>query len=74
MSDLEVLVELQELDTRLSQLDHKSETLPDFDHLAELEAGDRDSKVVLPKSKSDCLFFGIIKLKEKLRSNNLKTR
>lgn len=42
MSDLEVLVELQELDTRLSQLDHKSKTLPEFDRLAELEAGDKE--------------------------------
>ena len=42
MSGLEVLVELQELDTRLSQLDHKSKTLPEFDRLAELEAGDKE--------------------------------
>ena len=42
MSGLEVLVELQELDTRLSQLDHKSRTLPELDRLAELEAGDRE--------------------------------
>ena len=41
MSDLEVLVELQELDTRLSQLDHKCKTLPELAHLAKLEAEDR---------------------------------
>jgi len=40
LSDLEVLVELQELDTRLSQLDHKCKTLPELAHLAKLEAED----------------------------------
>ncbi|HAF69100.1 MAG TPA: hypothetical protein DCX77_10340 [Acidimicrobiaceae bacterium] len=42
LSELEVLVELQELDTRLSQLDHKSRTLPELEHLAKLEAEDSE--------------------------------
>jgi len=29
LSELEVLVELQELDTRIAQLSHRSETLPE---------------------------------------------
>ncbi|MED5292752.1 MAG: hypothetical protein VYB56_02725, partial [Actinomycetota bacterium] len=40
MSELEVLVELQELDTRLSQLAHRSKTLPEYEQLEALQAED----------------------------------
>ena len=42
MSELEVLVELQELDTRLSQLAHRSKTLPEYEQLANVQADDRE--------------------------------
>ena len=41
MSELEVLVELQELDTRLSQLSHRYTTLPEKQQIAELQNEDR---------------------------------
>ena len=44
MSELEVLVELQELDTRLSQLAHRSKTLPEYEQLAILQAEDSELK------------------------------
>ena len=44
MSELEVLVELQELDTRLSQLTHRSKTLPEYEQLATLQAEDSELK------------------------------
>ncbi len=40
LSELEVLVELQELDTRLSQLAHRSKTLPEYEQLEALQAED----------------------------------
>ena len=43
MSELEVLVELQELDTRLSQLAHRAATLPEREQLALVQA--QDSKL-----------------------------
>ena len=43
MSELEVLVELQELDIRLSQLAHRSVTLPEHQEIAELR--DEDKKL-----------------------------
>lgn len=49
MSELEVLVELQELDTRLSQLDHKSKTLPELSQRATLEAEERQLQSDLAK-------------------------
>jgi predicted nucleic acid-binding Zn-ribbon protein len=44
LSELEVLVELQELDTRLSQLAHRSKTLPEYQQLAILQAEDSELK------------------------------
>ena len=41
LSELEVLVELQELDTRLSQLSHRYTTLPEKQQIAELQNEDR---------------------------------
>ena len=43
MSELEVLVELQELDTRLSQLAHRAATLPEREQLALVH--EQDSKL-----------------------------
>ena len=43
MSELEVLVELQELDTRLSQLAHRAATLPEREQLALVK--EQDSKL-----------------------------
>ena len=43
MSELEVLVELQELDTRLSQLAHRAATLPEREQLALVQ--EQDSKL-----------------------------
>ena len=43
MSELEVLVELQELDTRLSQLSHRVKTLPEREQLDALT--DQDSRL-----------------------------
>ena len=49
MSELEALVELQELDTRLSQLTHRSKTLPEYEQLAILQAEDSDLKTSFGK-------------------------
>ena len=43
LSELEVLVELQELDTRLSQLAHRAATLPEREQLVLVQA--QDSKL-----------------------------
>ena len=63
LSELEVLVELQELDTRLSQLTHRAATLPEREELIRIQ--EEDSKLqqdlnqlagqltVLRKSQSD---------------------
>ncbi len=63
LSELEVLVELQELDTRLSQLTHRAATLPEREELIRIQ--EQDSKLqqdlnqlagqltVLRKSQSD---------------------
>ncbi len=37
LSELEVLVELQELDTRLSQLTHRAATLPEREELIRIQ-------------------------------------
>ena len=43
LSELEVLVELQELDTRLSQLTHRAATLPEREELIRIQ--EQDSKL-----------------------------
>ena len=43
LSELEVLVELQELDTRLSQLTHRAATLPEREELIRIQ--EEDSKL-----------------------------
>ncbi len=53
MSELEVLVELQELDTRLSQLDHRSKTLPEHGQLVTLKAEDENLQSSFKEIETD---------------------
>lgn len=53
MSELEVLVELQELDTRLSQLDHRSKTLPEHGQLITLKAEDENLQSSFKEIEAD---------------------
>jgi len=53
LSELEVLVELQELDTRLSQLDHRSKTLPEHGQLVTLKAEDENLQSSFKEIETD---------------------